>query len=175
MKTFSKLILMLILVFGVTSCASTAYLNCEPCDSQFNKMGIDVVLQEVPKSEPAPAPVVQKVEPRTLKFKEKVLFDFDSYKLDSKAMDTIMIVVSFMKHYPDTVIDIEGYTDKHGPVSYNQTLSERRANAVKNALIANGVDAYRIDRVKGFGKTRLIPNVSDHENRRAIILSIDNR
>lgn len=113
----------------------------------------------------------EEVAPLTYKIKEKVLFAFDKFDLDDEAMATVDKVAGLMAEYPDTLLALEGHTDKWGPEEYNQTLSENRANAVKDALIAKGVSAERIVSVKGFGKTQLIPNVTNRENRRVLILS----
>ena len=80
-----------------------------------------------------------------------------------------------MKKNPDTVIALKGHTDKYGADDYNQTLSENRANAVKAALVDEGVPAGSIKSVEGFGKTQLIPNLSNRENRRVLILSIGDK
>lgn len=127
---------------------------------------VDAVLIEEPEVE------VVKADPTTVKIKDKVLFDFDSFKLDDQAQSTITAVAGLMKKYPDTVLAIEGHTDKYGPDDYNIDLSINRANAVADSLIAEGVAQERISKVIGFGKQQLIPNVTNRENRRVIILSI---
>ncbi len=114
-------------------------------------------------------------EPQVAKVREKILFDFDSYKLDALAEYIVEQVADVMDEYPDTLLVLEGHTDKYGSAEYNQTLSENRANAVKDALIDEGVPADSIVSVKGFGKTKLIPNLSDRENRRVLILSFDEK
>jgi OOP family OmpA-OmpF porin len=52
-------------------------------------------------------------------------------------------------------VQIEGHTDSRGPASYNQALSVRRAQAVKDLLVSKGIDANRIT-VKGFGESNPI-------------------
>ena len=110
--------------------------------------------------------------PNVAKIRQKVLFDFDSYKLDTVAESTTKAVAALMKEHPDTILVLQGHTDKYGTNEYNQKLSENRANAVKDSLVAKGVPADRIAKVEGFGKTQLIPNLSNRENRRVLILSI---
>jgi outer membrane protein OmpA-like peptidoglycan-associated protein len=62
------------------------------------------------------------------------------------------------------MIRVEGHTDQTGSEQYNQVLSERRANAVKNALIQKGIDPGRISAV---GMGMCCPISSDHAvNRR---------
>jgi outer membrane protein OmpA-like peptidoglycan-associated protein len=129
---------------------------------------VDVELLQVPEVKAAP-------EPQVTVIKEKVLFAFDSYKLDAEADATVEKVAGLMKKFPDTKIILEGYTDKYGPEDYNMKLSINRAEAVQAALIDEGISKDSIVSVKGFGKTKLIPNLSNRENRRVLILSIGDK
>ncbi|SHF31468.1 Outer membrane protein OmpA [Desulfacinum infernum DSM 9756] len=88
-------------------------------------------------------------------FRSDVLFDFDSAVLKPGAYDEIDRVAGVLNNYPQTWIRVEGHTDSTGSETYNQQLSERRAMAVKNALVARGVDPARID-VVGYGESKPI-------------------
>ncbi|MBC7358481.1 MAG: OmpA family protein [Desulfacinum sp.] len=88
-------------------------------------------------------------------FRSDVLFDFDSAVLKPGAYDEIDRVAGVLNNYPQTRIRVEGHTDSTGSETYNQQLSERRAMAVKNALVARGVDPARID-VVGYGESKPI-------------------
>jgi outer membrane protein OmpA-like peptidoglycan-associated protein len=127
---------------------------------------VDAVLIQEPEVE------VVKADPTTVRIKDKVLFDFDSFKLDARAQGIVQVVASLMEKYPDTVLALEGHTDKYGPDDYNINLSIKRAQAVADSLIAEGVAQERISKITGFGKQQLIPNLTNRENRRVIILSI---
>jgi outer membrane protein OmpA-like peptidoglycan-associated protein len=140
------------------------------CGKQWSPLSGGLVNASLEKE-----PVVEEVAPMTYKINEKVLFAFDKYNLDAEAMSTVDKVAGLMKEYPDTLLALEGYTDHWGPSDYNMTLSINRANAVKDALIAKGVAAERIVKAEGFGKTKLIPNVTNRENRRVLILSTDDK
>jgi outer membrane protein OmpA-like peptidoglycan-associated protein len=61
-------------------------------------------------------------------------------------------VAQSLIQYPNSLIDVYGHTDSTGSDSYNQTLSQNRANTVMNYLISKGVPAARI-RAQGFGET----------------------
>ncbi len=61
-------------------------------------------------------------------------------------------LVKVLNSYADTDIEVQGHTDSKGSVSYNQALSERRANAVTAYLDGKGISAGRLT-IKGFGET----------------------
>ena len=58
-----------------------------------------------------------------------------------------------MEQFTDAVLTIEGHASSDGPTNFNQTLSEKRAKAVKDALVAMGVDGSRLN-TDSFGETR---------------------
>ncbi|MDY6993709.1 MAG: OmpA family protein [Pseudomonadota bacterium] len=91
----------------------------------------------------------------------KVLFDFDKAVVKPEYYDEIRQVAQFMQQHPDTRVDIEGHTDSMGTNEYNQQLSQRRADAVREVLIAQfQIPANRI-RAIGYGEERPIePNTT---------------
>ena len=80
-----------------------------------------------------------------------VLFDFDQASLKANSRDSVTTLANYLIKNPDRKVIVEGYTDSKGSASYNQGLSERRANAVKNALVRAGVEPSRIV-AQGYGK-----------------------
>ncbi len=88
----------------------------------------------------------------TATFKSDVMFDVNSASLKPGAYAEIDRVAVVLRDYPQTRIQVAGHTDQSGSETYNQELSERRANAVKSALIQRGVADYRIDAI-GFGES----------------------
>jgi outer membrane protein OmpA-like peptidoglycan-associated protein len=85
-------------------------------------------------------------------FNEKVLFGFDRSDLNATAEDNLDKLANVLKEYPDTDIEIQGHTDSKGTESYNQGLSQRRANAVATYLRNRGINSSRIT-TKGFGES----------------------
>jgi len=71
------------------------------------------------------------------------------------AQPEIQRVADVLRQYPETNIQIAGHTDSQGSEVYNQQLSERRAQAVRDALVGMGVDPGRIT-VIGYGESRPI-------------------
>jgi outer membrane protein OmpA-like peptidoglycan-associated protein len=88
-----------------------------------------------------------------------ITFNFDSSELTHEAQGMLdRIAVALRNPSIQTLgYRIEGHTDAKGSIAYNQTLSERRAGAVRNYLITMGITEERLTAV-GFGKTRPLPN-----------------
>ena len=78
------------------------------------------------------------------------MFDFDSVEIKPGVQAEIRRIADVLYRYPETRIRIEGHTDSIGPAEFNQMLSERRADAAKNELIARNLQPERIQAV-GFG------------------------
>ena len=91
----------------------------------------------------------------TATFKGDIFFDLNSSTLKPGAYSEIDRVSNVLNNYPQTTIRVEGHTDSTGPEDYNQRLSEKRAEAVKSALIQRGVDPRRIQAV-GYGESQPI-------------------
>ena len=106
----------------------------------------------------------------TATFKSEVMFDFDSSTLKPGAFPEMDRVAVILNKYPQTTIRVEGHTDSKGSEAYNQTLSEKRAMAVKNALVQRSVDPARIQTV-GYGESQPISS-NDAVNRRVSIVII---
>jgi OOP family OmpA-OmpF porin len=85
---------------------------------------------------------------------DKVAFAFNSATLTAQSERELSQVLDAVSHYDqlDTV-QVTGHTDSVGTETYNQALSERRAQRVKDFLVARGLDARRIT-VRGVGETQ---------------------
>ena len=69
-----------------------------------------------------------------------------------------------MKDYPDLNVVIEGHTDSVGTAAYNKKLSQRRAEAVKEYMVGNGIDANRL-KAQSFGEDKPIASNKTKEGR----------
>lgn len=105
-----------------------------------------------------------------------VLFDTDEAELKPGAETTLRRLADFLRDQPDQQIRIEGHTDSRGSAEYNEMLSQRRADAVKDALIELGVDATRVS-AEGKGESYPIATndtqAGRQENRRVEIVIAD--
>jgi hypothetical protein len=79
------------------------------------------------------------------------LFDLNRSELKPGGMNNINKLADFLRESPDCQVIIEGYTDSTGAADYNQSLSERRANSVRVALVKMGVSPQRVV-TQGYGK-----------------------
>jgi outer membrane protein OmpA-like peptidoglycan-associated protein len=91
----------------------------------------------------------------TVTFKSDFLFAVNSSTLRPGAYDELERVAKVLTQYPETAIRIAGHTDSTGSEDYNQKLSERRAEAVRNALTGMGVNPSRLTTI-GYGEGKPI-------------------
>ena len=82
-----------------------------------------------------------------------VLFEFDKATLLPKAEDTLKKAAGFVRERAAGVVQIEGHTDAKGDDAYNQRLSERRADAVRQWFVRNGLRDVRFSS-RGLGETK---------------------
>ncbi len=93
-----------------------------------------------------------------------VNFDFNSAKLKPESYPILFHALQALLQNPDMKVEIQGYTDNIGPEKYNIKLSEKRAQAVKDYLVAHGVDASRLT-VKGYGSANPVASNKTAEGR----------
>ncbi|MFV0484573.1 MAG: OmpA family protein [Bacteroidales bacterium] len=90
-----------------------------------------------------------------------LLFDLNKTSIHSSSYGTLDKLVSYLKANTDATVELDGHACDLGTISYNDGLSKRRADAVKNYLISKGVSASQID-VKWFGESKpAYPNTSE--------------
>nr|WP_321233773.1 OmpA family protein [uncultured Psychroserpens sp.] len=80
-----------------------------------------------------------------------ILFDTGKASFKNESMEVLAAMTAIFKEYPKADFAIGGHTDSVGSKATNQALSERRANAVRDYLIANGINADRLT-ASGFGE-----------------------
>ena len=84
---------------------------------------------------------------------ENVYFDFDQHHLKPAARETLAGHAQVLKQHPEVPVVIEGHCDERGTIEYNLALGDKRAAAVKNFLIALGIESSRLSTIS-YGKER---------------------
>ena len=95
-----------------------------------------------------------------------VTFEFDSAKITADSTAKLDDVVKIITRNPDVKVEIAGHTDSQGNDEYNMGLSERRAKAVEDYLIAHGAKDANMT-VKGYGETQPVADNGTNEGRAA--------
>ncbi len=116
-----------------------------------------------PPPPPAPPPVSQapvgpvpgSMQDFIVNVGDRVYFDYDKYAVRSDAEPILAAQATWLSRYPSVNVRIEGNADERGTREYNLALGARRANSVKDFLVAHGVSASRIETVS-FGKEKPI-------------------
>jgi OOP family OmpA-OmpF porin len=138
----------------------------------------DCVPKKVEPAKPAPAPAPAPVKPapveapkpapasvkQAITIQAEALFDFDKSVLKPEGKKSIDDAIAKMKDVDVEVVIATGHTDAIGTDAYNQKLSERRANAVKEYMVAKGVAAAKITTL-GKGKTQPVATNKTAEGR----------
>jgi len=101
-----------------------------------------------------------------LRMPSGITFAYDRADVQPQFQPTLNDVASVLAQYPKTYIDVFGHTDSDGADAYNQTLSERRAQAVSSYLVSRGVQSARMG-TRGFGETQPIASNATEEGKAA--------
>ena len=125
---------------------------------------------------PMAAPVTSSIMPGSVQdFKvnvgDTVHFALNQYNIEDNDKGTLSKQAAWLARYPSVRLTVEGHADERGTREYNLALGARRANAVKEALVAQGVAAGRLETVS-YGKERPICTESSEDcwsqNRRGV-------
>ena len=98
-------------------------------------------------------------------FESGLLYDLNSDRIKEQAAQNLRALVASLDKYPNTDLLIVGHTDSLGTNEYNQTLSQRRATAAADYLVAQGVSRSRLNAV-GRGETEPIAENGNETGRR---------
>ena len=105
----------------------------------------------------------------------KVFFDYDDDTLREDSLSELLAISRLMKENSRYTLLVEGHADERGTREYNLALSERRAKAVEDFLVASGVSSFNIE-VVGYGEEKPVDVASNEsawsKNRRAELFFI---
>jgi peptidoglycan-associated lipoprotein len=149
----AKLSAAAVLAMFVTACATRE----PPIPPPVPKSGPVIVTPQAPRTPPTPpapiGPAAGSAEDFRVTVNERVFFALDRHDLSPEARLTLERQAAWLRTYQSVSIRIEGNADERGTREYNIALGARRAEAVKEYLVALGVSAGRIDTVS-YGKER---------------------
>lgn len=91
-------------------------------------------------------------------------FDIDKATIKPESMGTLNMIIQVMKDNPDIKFEVDGHTDNSGTAAHNLTLSQQRADAVKDQLVKMSIDASRLS-AKGFGDSKPISDNTSLEGK----------
>ena len=108
--------------------------------------------------------VIRRGDELILSMPSGITFATDSATVQPQFRPTLDKVADVLDRYNQTYVDVYGHTDSTGSDAYNQTLSERRADAVADYLVSRGVEAARLETL-GYGETQPIASNDSVEGR----------
>jgi outer membrane protein OmpA-like peptidoglycan-associated protein len=110
-----------------------------------------------------PEPTVEVINELN-EYSRTILFDLNKATIRDESAETLQSIADIMQEYPNTNFHIEGHTDSTGADSYNQELSQRRADSVMNWLIDAGIPTDRLS-ATGYGESEPIATNNTSEGR----------
>ncbi len=161
---------------GFGKCVRTIYWTpedaIEGCDGKTSKAaapadsdgdGVADVTDKCPDS-PADKPVDKDGCTIVSVVLKNVQFEFNSSELTAGSSESLDKVVDAMNEYPTLRIEIQAHSDNSGDAGYNQSLSEERANSVRDYLISKGIAPDRME-AKGYGESQPVADNDTREGR----------
>ncbi|ARN71971.1 OmpA [Nonlabens tegetincola] len=104
---------------------------------------------------PKPAVPTQQEQAQLNEYAKTILFDTAKASIKKQSEEVLADIISILKKYPDAKFSIDGHTDSRGSDSFNQRLSNDRALSVKEYLVQNGIQEFRLSAM-GYGETKPI-------------------
>ncbi|WP_231511319.1 OmpA family protein [Chondromyces apiculatus] len=110
-------------------------------------------------------PKTLRVTDQEVRLLQQIQFDFDSARIKPISDEILDEITQALKDHPEILhVEVQGHTDESGTKAYNRSLSQRRAEAVRQALITRGVDPDRLS-AKGYGRDVPLDNNETDEGR----------
>jgi len=161
-------------LFKVQSDAKDASFNFEvPCDTNYKIIGTqqgylreELEIKTANDIDIDPLEVFLELSPELIVVDEKIMinintiyFDFDKWNIRPNAAKELDKVIAVLKEHPSMIIEGGSHTDSRAREAYNEILSQKRAKATVDYIIAGGIDQSRLTS-KGYGEMQLVNNCS---------------
>jgi len=151
------------------SFSASASLNSEGKAVLKGKDKIMVTAAQPAAEEPPPPPPKKKRKARVtgkkIEILEKVMFDYNKATIKAESHELLNDVAEVIKENPTIEkIRVEGHTDSDGSDKYNKTLSQKRADSVKEFLVKAGIPAEKLEAV-GYGEEKPIADNTTDEGK----------
>ena len=171
-KFFTRYTLVLIMTLVLAACATapkeTASTKSTTSSSSSSSSSTEASMPQVVDGVYVGSDTVEML---AVGVPDRVFFAYDSYSLTSDAQDSLAKQAKWLKANGSVTISIEGHADERGTREYNLALGDRRANAAKDFLMAQGISSSRITTIS-FGKERPVNAASNKtawaQNRRSV-------
>lgn len=171
-------------LFNFRTAQGTEYFTCQ-FQVRFDGKGIAqagywkpescAAVLDPPRPPAPPAPPPAPLPEQPLRLSADALFGFDSAKLSAEGQQAVQGILAQVREAAQVQsIRVTGYTDRIGSASYNQALSQRRADAVRAALVQGGVPAASIS-AEGRGAAEPIVQCEQRNRRELIACLAPNR
>lgn len=137
--------------------------SVEPCDPVAKKAEVPaprVAAVSPPVQKPAPEPAPPRMVPQSVSFSADALFAFDKSALKPEGRAALDDFSRQLGGAQYEAVFVTGHTDRFGSNEYNQKLSERRANTVRDYLVSKGIPANRVN-ADGKGETQPVTQPGD--------------
>ncbi|HQL42379.1 MAG TPA: OmpA family protein [Spirochaetota bacterium] len=108
--------------------------------------------------------VLDQIQPGKSVIIDNIHFDFDKWYIRKDSITILDKLVEMMKKNPSLIVEVQGHTDSTGDKTYNQKLSEKRADAVAEYIIKHGISPERISS-RGYGETKPVASNETKEGR----------
>ena len=109
--------------------------------------------------------VTEEVQKQLNDYARTILFDTGKSSIKAESTAVMVDIITILKEYPNAKFTVEGHTDSVGSEKLNQSLSEKRANSVRDFLIAEGVGADRLTAI-GYGEAKPIASNKTRSGRK---------
>lgn len=156
-----------------TFIALTAVAALGACAHRAEPAPTPTPTQPAPTQEAPRGPVAGSAEDFRVSVGDRVFFGYDRFDLTPEARSVLERQAAWLRQYPNVRVLVAGNCDERGTREYNLALGEKRAMAVRNYLVANGVEANRVQTIS-YGKERPAVLGSDEtswaQNRRGVVV-----